>query len=64
MKLKCANLLARKQLSYSVLREEQGGWYPFDREFQYPTGLEGYPPVARGDEAHRCGMKSLVPKAW
>jgi hypothetical protein len=24
--------------------------------------LEGHPPVARGDEAHRCGMRRLVPK--
>jgi hypothetical protein len=39
------------------------GWYLFDCEFQTPTGLEGHPPVARGDAANRCSMKSLVAKA-
>jgi hypothetical protein len=35
--LKCVEILARKQSYDSVLREEQGSWYPFDREFQTPT---------------------------
>ena len=44
--LKSVAILTRKYVAYSILREEQGSWYPFDCEFQTPTRLEIYPPVA------------------
>src|SRR5688572_23525826 len=51
-------LASRSQRAKRALGE---GWYPFDREFQTVSSLEGHPSVARGDAAIRCCMKSPDP---